>query len=180
MNLPQLELDRDSLDGLPEVALPPGYRIRSYRPGDAAAWCRLVNEGIGPGWTEEKFEAEMARAVRFSPEDLLFAEVGGELVGTAWALRHWERPEEVGYVHMVAVAPAHRGRGLGRALTTAVLRRFREMGLTRATLRTDDHRLAAIKLYLSLGFRPTFSHPSHEARWRCIQARLARTEEAAG
>ncbi len=175
--VPQLEMARESLVGLPEMVLPAGYLLRGYRPGDEQAWCGLVNEGIPGDWTPERLRAEVARAHRFQPQDLLFGERAGELVGTAWALRWWEQPEEVGYLHMVAVARRRQGRGLGRALTVAVLHRFREMGLERAILRTDDFRLPAIALYLSLGFRPVLSHESHRARWQAVLRTLGEDEE---
>jgi mycothiol synthase len=124
-------------------------------------------------WTEEKLAAEMDKAVDFQSEDLLFAEKDGSIVGTAWALRQPNAPEGMGYVHMVAVAPPHRGRGLGRAVLLAVLHRFRELGMTQAELRTDDCRLPAIKIYLGLGFRPRLSHESHRGRWQAVYRKLS-------
>jgi mycothiol synthase len=172
MGLPQLEMMRASLEGLPAQAAPAGYSVRSYRPGDARAWCELVREGIGGEPTEDGLAAAMAKAVEFSPDDLLFAVNEGKTVGTAWALREAKSPPDTGTVHMVAVAPQHRGRGLGRALVLALLHRFRQLGLRRAVLLTDDHRLPAIGTYLGLGFRPRLTHESHEERWREVSARL--------
>jgi len=169
-------MERASLDGLPEVTVPAGYRIRSYRPGDGAAWCRVVNEAIGGDYSEQLFQAEMAKAFAFEPADLLFAEGGAEAVGTAWAVRAQNAPEKVGYVHLVAVASKHRGCGLGRALVLSVLHRFREMGLHSAMLRTDDFRLAAIRVYLSLGFCPKLAHESHRIRWREAYRKLGVNE----
>ena len=37
---------------------------------------------------------------------------------------------------------------------------------------TDDHRLAAIKTYLKLGFEPQMVHDSHPERWREVLAKL--------
>jgi mycothiol synthase len=174
MSLPQLEMIRASLEGLPAQAAPAGYIIRPYRPGDATAWCELVREGIGGEPTDDGLAAAMAQAVDFDPDDLLFAVNEGKTVGTAWALREAKSPPDTdtGTVHMVSVAPQHRGRGLGRALVLAVLHRFRQLGLRRAVLLTDDHRLAAIGTYLGLGFRPRLTHESHEERWRGVSARL--------
>jgi mycothiol synthase len=177
MAQPQLEMERTSLEELPALAQPPGYSLRAYQPGDAAAWCRLVNEGIGGEWTEERFQAETARALDFQPADLIFALADREVTGTAWALRLPDSPRDLGWVHMVAVAAGCRGRGLGRALVLATLRRFQELGLARAVLKTDDFRLPAIRVYLGLGFRPVLSHESHPARWRQIYDKLGRDKE---
>jgi mycothiol synthase len=179
MAKPQLAMERASLDGLSEVVVPAGCRIRPYRPGDAAAWCGLVNEAIGGDYTEQRFQTEMAKALGFEPADLFFAQAGVDAVGTAWALRAKHAPENAGCLHMLAVASKHRGRGLGRALVLSVLHRFRELGLQRAVLQTDDFRLAAISVYLHLGFRPKLVHDSHQARWRDVYDKLGLEEDLA-
>jgi mycothiol synthase len=172
MEKPQLQMVLASLDRVPEVVIPGAYVIRTYRPGDGAVWCRLINDAIGGEYTEERFEQEMSGAPGLEPADLFFAVSGDAPAGTAWARRAKQRPEQMGYVHMVAVAPEHRGRGLGRALVLSVLRRFREVGLASAMLETDDIRLPAIRLYLGLGFRPAFTHESHAERWRRVRREL--------
>ena len=161
-----------SLARLPEVAVPAGYTIRTYQPGDRAAWCRLINDAIGGEYTEARLEQEMSGAPGLEPADLFFGVSGEVVVGTAWARHARHGPGRVGYVHMVAVAPEHRGRGVGRALVVSVLHRLREVGLAGAMLETDDVRLAAIRLYLALGFRPELTHASHAERWRRVRREL--------
>jgi mycothiol synthase len=175
--LPQLEMELDSLEGLPEVVAPAGYRLRSYREGDAAEWCRLIRENIGGEYDERAFRESTAASGGFDAKGLFFAEQEGRIVGTACGVWRREYGERTGYLHMVAVDPQHQGRGLGRALTLAVLHRLRERGYRRAVLETDDWRLPALRLYLSLGFRPRISHQSHEQRWREVYRRLGRQSE---
>ena len=155
-------------EGLPEVAVPAGYLIRAYQHGDGAAWCRLVNEAIGGERTEAGLQEEMDGAQDFQASDLFFAVDGEEVVGTTWALRRESFPSGVGSVHMVAVAPEHRGCGLGRLLVLSALQRLREQGIARARLQTDDVRIPAIKMYLGVGFRPLLTHESHPERWRKV------------
>lgn len=176
MGRPQLEMRIESLDGVPEPpTAPAGYALRTYREGDAPAWCRLVAEGIGGEYRPEGFLEQISDADGFDPKSLFFAVDGaGEPVGTACAIHRRPYPPEMGYVHMVAVDPAHRGRGLGRLLLVAVLRRMRDKGDRAAVLTTDDFRLPAISLYLSLGFRPSLTHESHPERWREVYRRLGR------
>lgn len=169
---PQLEMEHSLPEDLPEVVVTGGYAVRSYRQGDGAAWCRLVNEGIGGDWMEAGFQREMEGAQEFQAADLLFAVAGVEVVGTAWALLRESFPSGVGTIHMVAVAPEHRGRGLGRLLVLSALRRLRERGATRAKLLTDDVRLPAIKMYLGVGFRPLLTHESHVERWHRVYGEL--------
>jgi mycothiol synthase len=172
--MPQLQMDLDSLDRLPEAKVAEGYRLRIYQQGDEAAWCRLVNDCIGGRMDEASCRSSLTATPQFAPEDMSLAEHGAEVVGTACAHRGAHTPEGVGYVHMVAVDPSHRGKGLGRALTVAVLRRFRELGYRAATLQTDDFRLSAIRLYLGLGFHPAMTDESHPARWEAVLVQLGR------
>ncbi len=171
---PQLQMDLDGLDRLPEVVVAEGYHLRIYQQGDEATWCRLINACIGGDADESGCRSSLIDTPQFAPEDMFFAQRGAEVVGTACAHRGAHTPEGVGYVHMVAVDPAHRGKGLGRALVVAVLRRFRELGYRAATLQTDDFRLSAIGLYLDLGFRPAMTDESHPARWEAVLAQLGR------
>lgn len=177
MGEPQLEMARLGFEGIPDVVLPAGCTIRAYRPIDERSWCRLVNEAIGGDYTPEKLRAEMGEAADFDPLDILFVVKGEEVVGTAWALRQAGPPRGQGIVHMVAVAPEHRGGGLGRALVVAVLHRLREAGARSAGLKTDDYRRAAIRIYLGVGFRPVLSHDSHLGRWRAVYQELGIEEE---
>jgi len=164
-------MELPSFADLPVAEVAPGYRLRTYQPGDESAWCRLVNECIGGEYTEEECRRELTGQPWFDPADLFFVEEDGEAVGTACALRRPDLGAEVGYVHMLAVLPEHRGHRLGRGLVVAVLHRFRELGYRSAVLKTDDWRMAAISTYLGLGFRPRMTHESHEGRWREVVER---------
>jgi mycothiol synthase len=178
-NLPQLEMRLASLDGLPEIEVAEGYRLRTYQEGDLTAWGRLISECIGGQYDEAACrESLLMGTPQFSPEDLFFAERDGEPVGTTCALRKYLPGEGPGHLHMVAVTAAHRGHHLGRALIVAALRRFGELGYRGVILSTDDFRLPAIRTYLDLGFEPVLSHESHAERWRLVRAKLG--EEVRG
>ena len=72
---------------------------------------------------------------------------------------------ELGYL---AGDPEHSGRGLGYAVCCAVLQRYRDAGYRRVYLRTDDFRLAAIKIYLKLGFVPFLFADGMAERWKTV------------
>lgn len=171
----QLRMLRPDLKRLGRPRLTPGYRLRTYRPGDEAEWARLVRVGIGGDWDAEKARSRLTGQERFLPDGLFFAETTrGEVAGTACAWRDSAEEWTEGELHMVAVDPKHQGRGLGRALCLAVLRYFRQQGFSRVRLSTDDHRLAAIALYLRLGFEPVIVDELHRQRWQDIQKALRR------
>jgi mycothiol synthase len=169
----QLEMRRAHLDGLPALQPPPGCLLRSYRPGDETHWARIMNECVGEGWTPERARRELVERPEFRADGCFFAEVAGVPQGTATAWHSRAAPEGDGYVHMVGVARAARGLGLGMLVTLATLHWFREHGYRGATLNTDDWRLPAIGVYLKLGFQPVLFNEEHERRWREVRARLA-------
>jgi len=75
----------------------------------------------------------------------------GEEVG--WAQLHWSAPE-VAEVVALEVAPAYRGRGLGRQILERCLEVARRHGARTVTAHTSPHNGPAYRLFLGLGFRP--------------------------
>lgn len=173
---------RPRLDDLPALDVPPGYRLRTYQPGDEPAWAEIMEStgGVGKEWTVERVRARVIEREQFDPSGMFFATsdaAGGRPVASATAWRTAPDERVTGNVHMVCALESHRGRGLGRLVTLAVLHRLSERGFQRADLATDDWRLAAIKSYLGLGFVPVYlPDPSgfdpHEPRWSAILAQL--------
>lgn len=170
---PQLVMWRKTLAGLPEVTEHPGVSCRSMRDGDASAWDTIVSEAFG--WPEPSghFEAHMRHDPSFAPERVYFVLRDGLPVATASA---WCKPDkfgvDVGYLHFVAVRPGHTNRGLGTLASLVALHAMAADGRTSVVLLTDDHRQAAISIYLKLGFSPLVTHESHRDRWRDVFGKL--------
>ena len=59
------------------------------------------------------------------------------------------------YLDTLAVSPDMRRKGIGRALLTAALERGRKTGIEKATLLVSPKNTPALRLYSSLGFKPT-------------------------
>lgn len=169
---PQLEMRRPHLDGIPAIPLPVGHAIRAYRPGDEAAWAAIMNECIGSNWTAERCQQSLTSKPQFEPEGLFFAACGEQPVGTACAWRNAVEEQKVGYVHMVGVLRAHRGKRLGWVVTAEVLSYLKRRGFSEARLLTDDWRLSAIRSYLGVGFEPLLTHESHPERWKKVYEQL--------
>ena len=78
------------------------------------------------------------------------------------------------HINNVAMLPAYRGRGMGRALLEHVLAEARTLGATRATLEVRASNTGALKLYSELGFyvaatrRNYYTNPVEDALilWR--------------
>jgi mycothiol synthase len=169
--LKQLRMER-VLDDLPPVAVPVGYELRTYRPGDESGWVGLVDGPIGP-WDEATARRDFFADPTVPADGVFFLVRGHEYVATATARRRPEDGPDTGYVAMVVVAPQHRGHGLGYLASLAVLYRLREWGLRRAILETDDWREAAVRTYLRLGFTPVHVTEDHPRRWQALFSRLA-------
>jgi ribosomal protein S18 acetylase RimI-like enzyme len=101
---------------------------------------------------------------------LLLARVDGELVG--YALLHvepvgetfiadtWRTGERIGELESIAVAPSHRGQGIGSALLDAVDREFEALGVADVIIGLLPGNDGARRLYESRGFRPTWMYLS--------------------
>ena len=170
--LPQLEMFRDHLCDLPEIENASAYAVRTYCPGDEAAWCRIMEGNVGNNWTVQKCRENLIWDSRFQAENLFFITHEGEPIASACAWRADDQSPAIGEIHMVAVLSDHRGKGLGHLLNALVLHRLKALGYQKAHLKTDDWRLPAIKTYLTAGFQPLNTHESHPERWEAIIAKL--------
>jgi mycothiol synthase len=160
---------RESLEGLPVLEIPYGFELRTFRRGDEARWAELMTGAIGD-WDDESTARQFLGDPGVHPDGILFLVRSNNYVATATDKR---LPEpEVGYLHMVAVAPPHRGRGLGRCISLTSLLHMKERGCRQAILDTDDFRLPAIRTYRALGFIPEMVGPDHVDRWQRIFAEL--------
>lgn len=170
---PQLVMKRKTLDGLPELALPDRYALRTCREGDGVHWARILNESFGGERTVDDFVATMVNQPCYRPDRLFFiCAPDGLPCATAGAYRFDPWGPQTGYLHYVGVCPGHQGRRLGYAVSLAVLHKFREEGCADAVLQTDDFRLPAIKTYLRLGFHPYIVDDGQPARWATVLANL--------
>jgi mycothiol synthase len=176
----QLRMRRPTLEDLPSAEPPFGYRLRTFRDGDEAAWGAIMSapDGIGADWTVDKVRVSMMEQPQFAADGLFFAicDAAAELpVASATAWRVPADEYATGYVHMVGALPEHRGKGLGRLVTLATLHYFREHGFGDVILDTDDVRLPAIRTYLGLGFVPMYRQDplsDHVSRWSSVMIAL--------
>jgi ribosomal protein S18 acetylase RimI-like enzyme len=85
--------------------------------------------------------------------ETIVAEVDGEVVGAAELyVTSCEGCGKVGVVAFVAVAPAWRGRGIGKRLVEEAERLFRQRGCRFAAASTRSSNKASIALFTSLGY----------------------------
>ncbi|MBB4684927.1 GNAT family N-acetyltransferase [Amycolatopsis jiangsuensis] len=120
----------------------------------------LVGGGAALGWVEPPSRAEVAElvglvvgAVRNGDASLRAAYLDRRLVGLGYWLRY-ARPTHRPHADLekIAVAASAHGRGIGRALTTALIADARETGIEVLTLDARGDNAGALHLYRTLGF----------------------------
>jgi mycothiol synthase len=164
------------LGAIPPARVPPGYAVRLLRPddhADRATFLALMRATQLGTWSDER----LARVCPTILPDGWFGIIhpdSGALVATAMAQDSADPLHPSGgEVGWVAADPAHRGRGLGRAVVALALARLAAVRYRRIYLKTDDHRLPAIRVYLDLGFEPLAYTDDMPQRWAAIRAQLA-------
>lgn len=171
-NIPVVMIRRD-LEGIDDLPVPAGFRIRTFAPGDEPSWARVetaAGEFASEARALDHFASEFGPFLSEIEDRCLFLESDhGEVVGTTTA---WRDPRfrgiDHGRIHWVAVVPGHQGRGLGRLLVVKALRLLRRWH-ERAYLTTQTSSWIAIHLYLSLGFVPFLSAPEQAAGWELLR-----------
>ena len=163
----QLLMCREAAPLAPSV-LPEGYTLHTfYRDGKndvslawfREEWTRVVTPDI-PVPFENYYDDDRI------PADGIYYITGpeGNLVATATVQLNVHE-DGTGTVHMVATDPAHRGKGLGSAVSAAVTAHCDRIGLPRTYLTTDEWRPHAVILYRKLGFVPVIYEDGEKERW---------------
>ncbi len=173
---PQLAMQRLHLDDLPENTLPSGYGIRAYRSGDADRCETIIASSFQAPRERFSFDRTMRSDPAFRPERVLFVTHEDTPVGTASAYRFPALDRTGGSLHYVGVLPEYQGKKLGFRVSVAALHQMAREGWSSATLRTDDFRLAAVKTYLALGFKPLIVAGNQRRRWRDVLTAIGRED----
>ena len=153
--------------------VPSGYLLRGFRDGDQEAYIELMRIAGFDSWSRDNLDLVVKNAV---PNGIIFAEHAASTLLAATAMG-WRKPTEIfpdGYeMGWVAAAPAHRGKGLGQLVVSAVTRTLLGHGARRIFLLTDDWRLPAIKGYLKAGYVPLYHKADMKMRWHDVFCRLS-------
>jgi ribosomal-protein-alanine N-acetyltransferase len=125
------------------------YAVEPLRAEDGAALARIHREDFAPPWEEGDFETMLGEDVMFGYKAV---EVGKARSGAAGFVLARNISGEAEII-TIAVARAHRRRGLGRLLMDAVLRELHGARAEALFLEVDEKNAAAVALYRHLGFR---------------------------
>ena len=160
----------ESAGHVPATSPAPGFSLRPYRAGDEDSWVELINTGeFGSDWDRAHFDEYMAGPERMAGSRVAVRD--GTIVAATFASIQRDM-DNTGRVDFVTSLPEYRGLGLGRLVCSAVVLYLVDKGYTRVILFTDDWRLPAIGLYLSMGFEPQMTREDMPGRWETVKHNL--------
>ena len=163
----QLSMCRPNMENLPPIVLQQGYALHKASKDCDAVWEAIILDSFGMEFSYEK-ELDYPDC---GPEHCYFAAIDGKDVATAASYTKPELPGAA-FLHMVAAHSKALGKGAGKLAVLAVLHGLKEEGVRECRLFTDDFRLPAIGLYLSLGFEPVIDDEQMRGRWDAVMEKL--------
>lgn len=159
----------EKLASPPSVVVAGGYSLRQWTPADQDGYQELMGLAGMPPCPLDYWESHLLYNGFFVVEH----DVTRSLVAACFASHHpASRHPRGGNLGWLAAHPQHTGVGLGRTVSAAVTARLIEAGYRAIYLETHDFRLAAIRIYLSLGWIPLLYLPEMAQRWRAICEQL--------
>ena len=162
---------------VPEFDLPKGYELIQYRRGGTDD---MTEEEFKKAWIETRLSAgepEKAEAWFYNvhndptvPDDGFFAIFSGDKMASSAHIQLENHEVGTATLHEVWTDAAHRGKGLGKIITGAVMKNAQSRGIDTVYLTTDDFRIPAIRAYLKMGFFPVLYEDGQRERWEKIFA----------
>lgn len=159
----QLIMRNPDITGVSLPALPEGFSIVTHKGGDEKRWEEIIESAFGMHFDFDF----LINAGDYSPEKVLYLEENGIKIATTSAVENPKYKGE-GWFRMVGVHGSARGKGAGRIIAIAALEALKNRGYKSAVLSTDDARIPAINLYLSIGFEPVYAEEDHKERWQAV------------
>ncbi len=130
--------------------------LRAARTADASLMAGLHAVSFAEAWSAEAFRDLMVLPGNFA----FIAKISRAPAGFVLARTAADEAE----ILTLAVAPAYRGRGLGRALMRAAAARAAEAGASALFLEVDVENIPARRLYEALGFAEVGRRGAYYAR----------------
>ena len=166
------------------VKLPDGFSVVPYQSGYEKEWAKL-EYAIGDFDSVTEAEQYFIETYLQNPEllpNILFAlNKDGDVAGSCIAWQDMRGINSVSSLHWLVVDDRYQGKGLGRALCTAVMNIYVKRRGLPVYIHTQPWSWKAILLYRSLGFRlqktDTFSNYENEYAKAIAELRKVVSEE---
>ena len=121
-----------------------------------------VDERFDRARCDELYDIWITKSVGGWADQVVVAEVDGTTAGYVTCHRRADHGE----IGLVGVSGAHRGGGLGMAMTTAALHWFNDCGLSRVSVVTQGRNAAGLRLYQRVGFAVRTIEATFHRWWR--------------
>ena len=153
---------------LPELTVAPGFSLRTIADSELAPYNELRASVGFSVWEPDqllKFRSKVLPDSIF----LIVENSTGRFAASATAeTTDMQDHTELGVLGWVMTHPDFQGHHLGGSVSVAAMHRLYDAGYRVFSLLTDDFRLAAVKTYLKLGWKPWLYLEEMEGRWRVL------------
>jgi hypothetical protein len=123
--------------------------IRSFRESDRLQLVQLWTEMFGDEPSRNDPDRMIAAALGVRPESIVVAEIDGALVGAV--IVGWDGVR--GWIYHLAVAPAHRRRGIATRLMRGAEATLRALGCPKINLQVRATNQSVVAFYRALGYQ---------------------------
>ena len=158
-------------DGTPAKppVIPEGFTVVTFPELENALdkWLDIMQYGLSDRREDADYYKKcMLDLPGYEEDKCFFVLENGKAVASITVVCNYET--KAGLIHMVGSLPECRGKGVGRLLGSIGEYVLKTAGMQTASLKTDDFRVAAIKVYLGVGFQPDLSTEDFVQRWDAI------------
>ncbi|MEM1203553.1 MAG: GNAT family N-acetyltransferase [Acidobacteriota bacterium] len=137
------------------------FRIRQLDSVDIGAIVD-IDEKITGQYRPQTWEARCSYYLRRDPDAALVAEHDGQIIGFMLGeVRSGEfgLEEPTGWIEVLGVNPAYRGKAVGRRLAETILEHFRNRDVDTVRTLVDEQMEGIAGFFSSLGFEPATLRP---------------------
>lgn len=153
-----------------------------FRPfdGDREAYCALRTDawqtiyGNLDHLDVDGFYQELMNTLRYHPDAAAYAMLGDQVAGFIQLSPARKREQEIGYISLVYLCPAFRGKGIGAQLIGYAVSAYRRQGRRALQLGVAEGNLRAQRFYAKLGFRQVGTTPGLTRDLRLLQLEIDR------
>lgn len=163
-----------------DIILKPGYSVidsssEEYTEEQFSKEWASICEELNEKYDESLYRTMMLGDSHIPDDAILFVKApDGSLISTA-AVLFTDEPEEA-VLHMVGTKRDAKGLGAGSAVSAACVNYAIAHGIRRMSLRTDEFRIPAVKIYYKLGFLPDFFEQDMRERWKGVMKEIGLSE----
>ena len=165
---------------LPELTVAEGFRLRTIADSELSLYNELRTSVGFPAWEPDylqKFRGKVLPDAMFLIEETATGRFAASATAETTDVPAFA---QLGVLGWVMTHPDLRGHHLGRSVSVAAMHRLYEAGYRAFSLLTDDFRLAAVKTYLDLGWKPWLYLDDMEGRWRALAEKFNRDFDSLG